>query len=158
MNITLRQNTVSRAISQYSNFFFDRGVINIAGRKIALNCNELVELTGSTDKGSEISARFQTGAIAYGDGEKRVRSIHVKGQFDDKNSINVKYALGGIDPDFTTEKPMTTRLGTGNFGALKFSGVRSKHGEHLSVLVENVTGKFFYITGIVSFLIHGCRR
>ena len=158
MNLTIRQNTTSFAISQYTNFFFDRGIVSVGGKRIALNCNELVELGADTDNGTEISAKFQTGAIAYGDGEKRVRSIHVKGEFEDRRAISAKYVMGGYTPDFTGVEAMTSRLGGGGLGALKFNGARSKYGEHLSVLIENVSGKFFRVSSIVAFLINGCRR
>lgn len=158
MNLTIRQNTTNFALSQYTDFFFDRGFCNIGGKNIALKCDALCELGGSTDAGAYISAKLQTGAIAFGDGEKRVRSIHVKGQFDNANSIAVKYAMDSFTPDLSCAKASTSKVGASGSGSINFQGVRARHGEHLTVLVDNVNGAYFFIKSIVSFLIKGSRR
>lgn len=158
MNITITQNTTNFAPSPYSNFFFSRGIISIGGKNIALSCNALCSLGGDADDVAPISSFFQTGSIAFNDGEKRVRSLHIKGQFESKNSLLVKYGMDTFSPDLTTDEAMTSKVGSGGGGSLKFQGVRSKHGEHLCVRVENVNGEKFYVRGITGIIIRGSRK
>lgn len=158
MNFTLRQNTTNMAPSQYQDFFFDRGMISVGGKRIGLNCNALCELTGDKDNAANISAEFQPGAISFSDGEKRVRSLHTKGHFEDKDSLTVKYAMDSLTPDFEAVEAATSRVGAGGGGSLKFNGIRARHGEYLSVLVGNVLGKYFFIDKIVAIMVHGSRK
>ena len=156
MNLTLRQNTRNRAISQYQSFFFDRGIAKIGNKTFGLKCDALCELGGNKDGGSNISASFQTGFIPFGDGRKRVRTIHVKGQFDSQKAIEVDYAMDNTSPSVSYEKASGSSLSS--LGSLKFNGGRGKYGEHLSVLVSNVSGAKFHINSIIAFLVRGCRR
>lgn len=158
MNITIRQNTVNFALSQYTNFFFDRGFCEIGGDCFGLRCDGLYKLGGDTDIGVNISAKFQTGVTDFGDGQKRVRSIHVKGQFDTRNALLAKYAMDSFTPDLECVEASTSAVGVSGSGAIKFNGVRARHGEYLSVLVANVGGAYFFIRSIIAFMINGPRK
>ena len=158
MNITVRQNVTNFAISQYSDFLFDRGIATVNGTTFLLRCDALCSLTGATDGGTDIDAVIQTGSIAFGDGEKRVRSVHVKGKFPSKRGLAVDYGMDGLEPGTTATVSMTSKVGTGNGGSLQFNGERATHGEHLSARVRNVDGADFTINKIDAFLVGGCRR
>jgi len=158
MNLTIRQNLTNSAITQYTNFFFDRGIVNVGGKSFALKCDALCLLGGNTDGTTDIDSEVQTGVTAFGDGDKRVRTIHVKGKFDAKDSITLKYDMDDFTPSFATTPASTARLGSSGTGSLKFNGVRSKFGEYLSVLIENKDGANFFINTITGFLINGFRK
>lgn len=158
MNLTIRQNLTNSALSQYTNFFFDRGIVSLGDKTLALKCDSLCLLGGDTDNGADVPAEVQTGVTDFGDGEKRVRSIHVKGQFDDADSISVKYAMDSFTPDFSCVAASTSALGNSGSGNLKFQGVRARRGEYLSLSIKNISGAKFYITQIIAFLIRGVRR
>ena len=158
MNITLRQNIDNMAISQYANFFFDRGMTKVGGKKIALRCDALCQLGGDNDAGTNIDAEAQTGVTAFGDGDKRVRSFHFKGQYDGPSSITAKYAMDSFTPDQSGTAAATSAVGSSGSGSLKFNGLRTSHGEHLSVLISNVNGAKFFINQIVAFLVNRTRR
>ena len=59
MNITLRQNMTTEALSQYTGLFFDRGMVQLGNRVIALDCERLCELGGDTDNTEDIKATFK---------------------------------------------------------------------------------------------------
>jgi len=158
MNLTIRQNTTNMALSQYAGFFFDRGVVLLDGKPIALNCNSLCLLGGALDNGSNVDAEIQTGVTAFGDGEKRARSIHIKGHFGGNQAVEVNYAMDGVTPGLTYGGMSQSRIGDEGGGSLKFQGVRAKHGEYLSLIVKNVSGAKFFITEMYAFLIKGSRR
>ncbi|MEA2000251.1 MAG: hypothetical protein U9N61_13135 [Euryarchaeota archaeon] len=158
MNLTVRQNTINRALSQYTNFFFDRGFCNVGGKTLALKCDALCELGSDTDNGTVISAKFQTGMADFGGGRKRIRSLHIKGHFTNRNAVTIKYAMDNLTPDLECVEASTSALGSGGSGALKFQGVRSRAGEYLEALIENVNGAFFKVQSLTTFLVTGSRR
>ena len=155
MNITIRQNMTTRGISQYKDFFFDRGIVAVGGKTIALNCENLCELTGDTDAGADISASFQTGALRLGKGETRVRSVHVSGSFDSVSAVKASYGaeIAGVNEVMT---PATTsRVGSNGYGLIKFNGVRTEHGDHMTFKFENVDGEKFDINTITGVVVSG---
>jgi len=158
MDIIFRQNMTNSAISQYDNISLNRGMVNVGGKLVALTCDGLHVMTGSSDNGENINARFSMGSPAYGAGEKRVRTVHVKGEFDDINSIVLKYSMDDMEIGQNGDRAINSRLGTNGSGNIKFNGVREVQGEHLCIQIENNDGAFFDIKSISSFLIMGSRR
>lgn len=158
MNLTIRQNVTNMALSQYTNFFFDRGIVEIAGQVIALNCQNLCKLGGNKDNAEDIYSRFLTGALKFTAGQKRVRSLHVSGQFGSKTAISTSYAMDSVSPDMTGVHALPSVVGSTGRGSLKFHGTREKHGEYLCVKVQNNSGAKFFIDSIDAVLVTGQRR
>jgi len=159
MNITISQNTTNLAISQYKNFFFDKGMVTVAGKTYGLECSRLCLFGGDSDVGSGINASIQTGMTQLsGSGEKKVRSFYVSGLFDSSTATEMFYAMDGLNSANNYTSAPTSRIGAGGGGGIKFQGVRAKHGEFISAIVKNVNGARFVINNIIAFIIKGCRR
>ena len=158
MNLTIRQNLTNSALSQYTDFFFDRGIVRLGEKTFALKCDALCRIGGDTDNGTDIDATIQTGVTDFADGEKRARSFHFKGQFDSIKAVSMKYVMDGFTPSTSGVSGDFSRIGSNGSGAIKFNGRRELHGEHISIAVENVDGASFFITGVKAFLVNGSRR
>lgn len=143
--------TRTTALTRYSNWCFDRGIIEIAGKRIGLNCNGLSELSGDTDNGEIIESVIKTGSIKATSSEFRVRSFFLFGEFDNSESIELKYGFAReIDEDDMEISPQTQVDGD---GMLKFQGIRSLVGEYVNVLIKNLRGANFYIESLDALLI-----
>lgn len=154
MNITLRQNLTNHAWSQYSNMFFDRGMVLIGGRMIGLNCKNLSSIEGSTDNDEQIDSFVSTGLFLpyFADkresdlirADRRAKSFFVKGRFEDNEALEFEYKLDSFPRVLTGERKDRPVVGTRE-GSLKFYGFRKRLGEFISVRLNNSFGKDFYV-------------
>ena len=158
MKLVLRKNLVNGGISQYSGYTVDGSVVLVGDKKYGLTPDGLCTLDCEHDNGTQINAVVQFGTPALIRGEKRLRSIHVSGQFETVESIKVAYGFDTHEPTATAPVAITSRVGSSGDGDLKFSCSRSEHGDNACIEVTNNQGEGFDIRSIDVSLIRGPRK
>lgn len=156
MNLTLRQNMTNMAMSQYMNFFFDRGIRKIGGKIVALNCNELCFLEGHSNNDSPMVSLVATGYLKLN--HSRLRSLYIYGKPQDADSFIVDYGMSGSEIEEETLLASTSRIRTSGDGVLKFGGRRDVFGTFLMVRIRNDAGKSFLISSVDGVIVRGTRR
>lgn len=138
--LTIRVNTLNKAITQYSNFEFN-SIGKMNGKKVALASDGIYELSGNTDDGTNISSRFDLPYSDFGSAyNKRIRKMYVGCNLEENMTISVS-----DDENRTASYTLSPVVANKNSTA-KVNGQRyGNKGAYYQLSIVNTLGGYFDI-------------
>lgn len=151
---TFDTNILSRASSEYSNFFFD-SMVRFNGKLVGANGDGIFTLEGTDDDGVEIYAYIELADLDLGiDLRKSIRFIDATYESDGDLLISIL-----MDDNTRKEQRITFDSLTKGKQARRKGGRRDNVGTWMRVRVENMDGEDFCLDKLAVLpIIHSPKR